>query len=131
MRKITIIAFLMIVGILIGVSQFPNTFWGYWNEFVLNNRDHFASCDELPTINQVSTVLNIHQRLVEQIEAINPEKVFVSMGTSPFHYVNQVVECPGKADLLITYVSSEDKTAIEKILRLEEFSILPYRMRNR
>lgn len=105
--------------------------WELWNTYVLNNEDHFVSCEQLPSIDEVTKVVDLHKQLIQEIEAVNPNSIVISIGTSPFHYVNKTLNCSGKADLLITYSSKSDAERIKEIISTDRFFGIPYRMRNR
>jgi hypothetical protein len=94
---------------------------GIYNNLVLDSRDHFLSCSQLPTIEQVNRILIEHHDVVEQIEAVYPGYVFVVMG---------MPNCPGKADILILYPNHQDRLAIEKIINGKTFFGIPYRLHN-
>jgi len=102
--------YVIIVLIWIAFANRPaNFFWNAWNKIVLNNVDHFLSCDDLPTADEVSEAFDTHSQFIAQIEAINPQHIFVSMGSSPFHYVTEEFNCPNKSDMMINYTTVADK----------------------
>jgi len=92
-----------------------------YNDIVLDNRDHFLPCDRLPTSAEVSLVLGEHQDTVEAIKEVNPGFVFVEIDDW---------SCPGRADIVISYASHQDRLAIEEIIGGDTFFGVPYRLRN-
>jgi hypothetical protein len=92
-----------------------------YNDLVLDNRDHFLPCDRLPTSAEVNRVLGEHQDTVEAIKEVNPGFVFVEMDDW---------SCTGRADIVISYASHQDRLAIEKIIGGDTFFGVPYRLRN-
>jgi len=92
-----------------------------YNDLVLDNRDHFLPCDRLPTSAEVNRVLGEHQDTVEAIKEVNPGFVFVEIDDW---------SCPGRADIVISYASHQDRMAIEEIIGGDTFFGVPYRLRN-
>jgi hypothetical protein len=92
-----------------------------YNDLVLDNRDHFLPCERLPTSAEVSRVLVEHQDTVEAIEGVHPGFIFVELDDW---------SCPGRADIVISYASHQDRLAIEKIIGGDTFFGVPYRLRN-
>jgi hypothetical protein len=91
-----------------------------YNDLVLGNRDHFLPCDRLPASAEVSRILEEHQDTVEAIKEVHPGFVFVEIDES----------CSGRADIVISYASHQDRLAIDKIIGGETFFGVPYRLRN-
>ena len=63
-----------------------------YDNFVLDNRNHYLPCEKLPTETEVRAILQQHQDIVQAIEEVNPGLVGVDVDSST---------CPGKADLVI------------------------------
>lgn len=82
-----------------------------------DNREHYLSCEELPTLSEVEQVVEEHQNLIQEIEQINPGFIFVSI-KSP---------CPGKGEILIEYPSHQNRLQIEERIGDETFFGIPYR----
>jgi len=93
-----------------------------YDNIVLDNRNHYLSCDQLPSEAEVMQVMDEHQDVVKRIEQINPGFVGVEMDTST---------CPGKADILFWYGTHQDRLLIESIIAGETFYGIPFRMQNR
>lgn len=93
-----------------------------YDELVLDNRNHYLSCQELPTKLEVERTLEQHKDIVQKIEQIAPGFVGVEMGS---------LSCRGKADLLIWYGTHQQRIAIEKIVDGDTFFGIPYRLQNR
>ncbi|MEK7157620.1 MAG: hypothetical protein AAB688_00915 [Patescibacteria group bacterium] len=93
-----------------------------YNNIVLDNKEHYLSCDELPTADKVKQVMNEHQNTLREIEQINPGHVFVTAGD----YEN----CVDKSDIVISYPSHQNKLEIEKIINGKTFFGVPYKLRN-
>ena len=102
-------------------AQFKLLQRGYDN-FVLDNRDHYLPCDDLPTETEVQSILEQHQDIVQEIEQVAPGSVGVEVDTST---------CDGKADLLIWYGTHQQRLAVEEIIDDETFFGVPYRLQNR
>lgn len=92
-----------------------------YDEVVLDNRNHYLSCEELPTVAEVRRVLETHQDVIEKIEQINPGFVGVEM---------DAFTCPGKADILFWYGTHKDRLLIESMIAGDTFYGIPYRLRN-
>ena len=93
-----------------------------YDEIVLDNRNHYLSCAQLPTEAQISRVIEEHQDAVKRINQINPGFVGMEIDTST---------CPDKADLLFWYGTHQDRLRIEDTIAGETFYGIPYRLQNR
>ncbi|MGB9301452.1 MAG: hypothetical protein WCD51_12790 [Anaerolineae bacterium] len=92
-----------------------------YNDLVLDNRDHYLPCDRLPTSAEVHRILGEHQDTVQAIKEVHPGFVFVEVDDST---------CAGRADIVISYASHQDRLAIEEIIGGETFFGVPCRLRN-
>ena len=92
-----------------------------YNDMVLDNYDHFLSCEKLPTFVEVNRIVDEHEDVLEAIKDVNPGFIFVEVDDST---------CPGRADIVISYGSHKDRLAIEKILGGHTFFGVPCRLRN-
>ena len=94
---------------------------GYDN-FVMDNRNHYLSCEELPTKLEVERILEGHKDVVQKIEQIAPGFIGVEIDS---------LSCEGKADLLIWYGTHQQRLTIEQIIDGDTFFGIPYRLQNR
>ena len=108
------------MGILIFESQ-TKILRKMYDETILDNRDHYLSCEELPIEAEVRQVMEAHQDVIARIEQINPGFVGVEMDTSI---------CPGKADIVFWYGTHDDRLLIEAIIAGDTFYGIPYRLVN-
>jgi hypothetical protein len=92
-----------------------------YDDLILDNRNHYLSCDQLPSEVDVRQVIEAHQDVIGKIEQINPGFVGVEMDTST---------CLGKADILLWYGTHEDRLLIESIIADDTFYGIPYRLVN-
>ena len=93
-----------------------------YDEIVLDNRNHYLSCEEWPTDTEARQVLDQHRDIIKKIEQIRPGFVGVEMDTSV---------CPGKADLVFWYGTHQERLLIEDMIAGETFYGIPYRLQNR
>jgi Holliday junction resolvasome RuvABC endonuclease subunit len=93
-----------------------------YDNFILDNENHYLPCEKLPTETEVSKVLQEHQDMIRAIEQVNPGLVGVDIDT---------MTCPGKADLIIWYATHQDRVEIKRIIGEDTFFGVPYRMQNR
>lgn len=93
-----------------------------YDNYVLDNENHYLPCSRLPSPEEVEQVVMEHQEVIRQIELVNPGWVGVEIDTAT---------CPGHADLLIWYASHADRQAIKAIIGEETFFGIPYRLQNR
>ncbi len=96
-------------------------FHRWYDDVILDNKNHYLPCEALPTESVVKETLDSHQDVIRKIEQVNPGNAGVFIDT---------FTCPGRADLVIWYASHKDKQAIEQILQSETFFGVPYRLRN-
>jgi len=92
-----------------------------YDEVVLDNRNHYLSCEQLPSESEVRQVMEAHQDVIERIEQVNPGFVGVEVDTST---------CPGKADIIFSYGTHQDRLQIENIIADDTFYGIPYRLMN-
>lgn len=114
------ILFICAVG-LVAEAQFKVLRRAYDN-YVLDNRNHYLACEELPTRVEVERIVEQHQGVIQQIEQVAPGFVGIEIDSST---------CEGKADLLIWYGSHQQRIAIEKVINGDTFFGIPYRLQNR
>ena len=120
--------FPLVVGLLlvcaIGIileTQFKIVHRAYDN-YVMDNRNHYLSCKELPTKSEVEKIVEQHQEIIQQIQQVAPGFVGVEIDSSV---------CDGKADLIFWYGSHQQRIVIEKIIAGDTFFGVPYRLQNR
>jgi len=111
---------LCVIGIILE-TQFQVMQRAY-DRFVLDNRNHYLSCQDLPEKSRVEKVVEKHQDVLQRIQQVAPGSVGVEIDSST---------CEGKADLLIWYGTHAQRIAIEKILSADTFFGIPYRLQNR
>jgi len=93
-----------------------------YDEIVLDNRNHYLSCEQLPTEAEVRQVMEEHRDAIKKINQINPGFVGIEIDSST---------CPGKADILFWYGTHQDRLQLEAIIAGETFYGVPYRLQNR
>jgi hypothetical protein len=93
-----------------------------YDHYVLDNRNHYLACKDLPTKIEVEEIVEQHRAVIQQIEEIAPGFVGVEI---------DLFTCKGKADLLIWYGTHQQRLAIEKIVTTDTFFGIPYRLQNR
>lgn len=117
---LSFILVLFIAGIVVE-EQRTNFIRKLYDEVVLDNKNHYLTCEQLPETSEVKQVVENHQEIILKIKEVNPGFVEVRIDT---------YTCPDKADILIEYPSHADKIAIEKIIGGGSFFGIPYRLRN-
>jgi len=93
-----------------------------YDDMVMDNKNHYLSCDQLPSVSEVTSIIEKHRDTIEQIEQINPDQAGVEMDS---------LSCPGKADIVIWYASHADRIKIEQLIDGETFFGAPFRLQNR
>jgi hypothetical protein len=93
-----------------------------YDNYVLDNRDHYLTCKDLPTKTEVERIVEQHRDVIQQIEQVAPGLVGIEID-SP--------NCEGRADLLIWYGSHQQRVEVEKIIGGDTFFEVPYRLQNR
>ena len=93
-----------------------------YDEIVLDNRNHYLSCEQLPSEAEVRQVMEEHPDVIKKIKQINPGFVDIEIDNST---------CPGKADILFWYGTHKDRLLIEDLIAGENFYGIPYRLQNR
>ena len=93
-----------------------------YDNFMMDNRNHYLACKDLPGRIEVERILEQHREIIEQIQQVAPGFVGVEIDS---------VTCEEKADILIWYGTHEQRVAIEKIIAGDTFFGIPYRLQNR
>lgn len=93
-----------------------------YDHFILDNRNHYLSCQELPTRIEVERITEQHRDIIQQIEQVAPGFVSIEIDS---------LTCEGKADLVIWYGTHQQRIAIEEIIAGDTFFGIPYRLQNR
>jgi len=119
------------IAILFGVLLLLVTLWIFWHpywwddlftNYVLDNRYHHVSCEQLPSEQEIQQVLKLHDDVIHRIEAIAPSGI---VGY-------EIVPCaPGHASLVFWYGSHQQRLMIEKIIGNDTFFGVPYSLENR
>jgi hypothetical protein len=102
-------------------SRFKLARRGY-DHFIMDNRNHYLSCEELPPGDNVERIVEQHEDVIQQIQQVAPG--FVGVEIDSF-------TCEGKADLILWYGTHEQRVAIEEIIGSDTFFGIPYRLQNR
>ena len=92
------------------------------DDAIYDNRNHYFSCEQLPQLSQVESIVDEHQDLILRIEQVNPGFVGIEIDTTT---------CSGKGDILFWYGSHRDRLAIETLIGETTFLGVPYRLQNR
>lgn len=119
--SLVLLVFVLCVGMWIFESQMK-FFRKIYDNVILDNRNHYLSCDRLPTEGEVRRTMQAQRDMIDRIEQINPGFVGVEMDTS---------SCPGKADILFWYGTHQDRLLVEGIIADDTFYGIPYRLENR
>lgn len=112
-RGLFVVVTVFILAALLWVES-TNHFVGRWIASTLyDNHASFMSCDELPDLSDVKSVMEQHNQVIEEIKNIDPENIEITIDNS----------CPGKGSLVIYYPSHHDRTQIEELLGDSFFGI--------
>ncbi len=115
-KLITIIVFLVI---LMSIIAIPLIIIGFdmVNSLLLGSKN---PCESLPDIETAKQIVNEHQDVIDAIENIDPNCIFVSLEE----------RCDGKGELVIYYCTIDQQREIIEIIGTKTFFGLPYRMFN-
>jgi hypothetical protein len=119
-RTLLVLALILCVGTLIVEAQTKILLKTY-DQVILDNRNHYLSCEQLPLEVEVRRVMEAHQNVIVRINQINPGYVGTEIDTST---------CPDKADILFWYGTHQERLQIESIIRDDTFYSIPYRLAN-
>lgn len=109
-RIIFIVITLLILSLVI--VEIQTRFIRRWiSDVVYDNRVPYLRCEDLPTITEVEQAIEIHQDVIEEIEAVNPGFIRVHISSTVNH-----TDCAGKGYLLVEYASHADRKQIEDII---------------
>lgn len=119
-QKTTVIATAALLLLLAGiVAQRRYHFFSHlYDSFILDNKNHYLSCEELPEFETVRKTFDRHRETAAAVEQVG-----ATIGPYPHE------ECTGKGDIFITYGAHNQRVEIEKIIGQDFFGI-PVRMRN-
>jgi hypothetical protein len=96
-----------------------------WSSMVLDNKENFLPCKQMPSISEVKNVFNNNQQLLENV-IDNPGAVTIEEGSTASLGMDQW-KCEGKADILFVVGGYSERKRIEKQFGESVFGI-PYRI---
>lgn len=111
------------ISLIIRAEKRTHFFGQLYANWILDNKEHFLSCSELPPAKKVEQVLKEHKQEVEKIKNIAPGYVRVSKG-------NGGNGCIDTADIIIYYASHSQRVQIENTIGADTFFGIPYRLKN-
>jgi hypothetical protein len=118
---LVISAVLVTCGAILFVEGTTKVIRRWVDDVVYDNRNHYLSCEQLPTLSQVERVIEEHQDVIRQIEAVNPGFVGVEIGA-----------CGAEnADITFWYATHRDRGVIQQIIGGDAFFGVPYNLNNR
>jgi len=116
-RIILLVLILIVISLIIAETQ--TRFIRRWiSDVIYDNRVPYLHCENLLNLAEVEQTVAAHQDLIEQIEAVHPGFIRVTISSS----VNRS-DCPGKGYLVIEYASHADRLQIEAIIGETFFGI--------
>lgn len=114
-RGLFVVVTVITIAALIWI-EFDTHLIGRWvANTIYDNRANFLSCDELPVLSEVKSVMEQHNQVIQEIKNIDSENIEITIDIS----------CPGKGSLVIYYPSHNDRTQIEELLG-DSFFGIPY-----
>jgi hypothetical protein len=119
---ILLLILILLCSIVVLIESQTNSIRRIFDDYIYDNKNHYLTCDKLPTRDQVTKIIEEQQNTIKDIEAVNPGLVGYEIDT---------VTCQGKADIIFWYASHENRLEIEKIIGDETFFGIPYRLQNR
>jgi hypothetical protein len=120
---ISIASIVLVICIGIVVVEAQTKIARRWVDNVLyDNRYHYLPCEQLPPVSEVERIIQEHQDVIQQIEAVNPGLVGVEVHTCGAGQT---------ADIIFWYATRKDRAAIEQIIGSETFFGVPYNLNNR
>lgn len=92
------------------------------DNIIYDNQNHYLPCEQLPLVSEVEKIVQEHQGIIQQIEAVNPGQVGIEVNTCGTGQ---------NADITFWYATHKDRVAIEQIIGNETFFGVPYNLNNR
>jgi len=92
------------------------------DDVIYDNRNHYLSCEQLPPVSEVERVVQEHQDVIQQIEAVHPGQAGVETHTCG---------AGQNADITFWYATHKDRMVIERIIGSDTFFGVPYNLNNR
>lgn len=147
MTKYILVSILLGV-VFIGIAEWQTHYGArLYDELILGEKNHYLSCDELPTVQKVDKAVKEHADVVNKIVKVVGERnrgpivtpqwkdSMVVDGSQPYitfawGELYPVCEGSGKGDIVMYFSSDIDKMLIERILKSDTFFGIPYRLRN-
>ena len=113
---------LIIIGLIVIISlvSIPGVIYAYSTIKNLLGYDPELPCEDLPNIETVRQIVEDHQDVIQEIENISPENIWVVIHE----------RCNGKGELNIYYDTVYNKEKILEIIGAETFFGVPYRLFN-
>jgi hypothetical protein len=116
----SIILFIAVIFIYV-ISIEDNIVTKTLDDVLYDNKKSYASCEDLPTVEEARQVLIDHDDVIKKITSIDSVAVNVS---------DLNTDCPDKAIIEFTYGGHDQRLQIEKIINSDNFFGLPYDLIN-
>ena len=117
-KKYAVIIISLIV--IISLVSIPVVIYAYSTIRNLLGYDPELPCEDLPDIETVRQIVEDHKDVIQEIENISPENIWVVIHE----------RCNGKGELNIYYDTVHNKEKILEIIGAETFFGVPYRLFN-
>lgn len=118
----------------------------FYDDLILDNRYHYLSCDELPSLIEVDRVVLEHREIVEKIvreigranqgrdvvPLVEQRQVRDGDLFTVIFYWGESERCPGtgRGEINIRYPSHRNRVQIEQIIHDKTFFGIPYNLIN-
>jgi len=112
---------LILLGFCLWFELTRHPFMHWLDNLLYDNYNHYLKCEDLPSINEVNSIIQAHRNILDGIDQLAPGIVGW-----------QVEEpCAGKGNILFWYGSHDQRNQIEEMIGSEiDFFGIPIRMRN-
>lgn len=93
------------------------------DNYLMDNKIEYLSCQEMPTREAIQTALDVHQNEVNEIKNISPD-IEVIIGD----YTEK--DCGNHSKIVIYYGSHETRVKIEELINSQTFYGIPFDLVN-
>ncbi len=90
-KSLIVLMLIAVLAIAFVEWRFSTNISHLYNDVVLDNKEHFLSCEELPPSSDVTQIVAEHQETIKRIEQVNPRATMHVSG----HLFKKLAHSPG------------------------------------
>lgn len=120
---IAISVVLSIIAVAFLIESNYNPFRKLWNNYVMDNKIEYLSCEKMSTFTEIKKVLAEHQEVIDQIKDLSAD-VEVVIGD------HRGKDCGERGKIVFYYGGHATRVKIEELINAKTFYGIPYDLVN-